>query len=71
MDEFRKEIESVINKHSQENVSNTPDFILATYILGCLNAFDTAVLKREAYYGRPEKDKLAEDLADATIGEQQ
>lgn len=49
---FEKEIESLINRYSQENVSNTPDFVLAQFILGCLAAFNTAVQQREGLYGR-------------------
>jgi hypothetical protein len=49
---FEKELERLINKHSQENQSNTPDFILASYIRGCLDAFNIAVQQRETWYGR-------------------
>lgn len=45
------EIASVLNRHSCENVSDTPDFILAQYLLGCLEAFDRAVIAREDWYG--------------------
>jgi hypothetical protein len=50
--DFRREIESVINKHSRENVSDTPDFILAEYLTDCLAAFDKGVRERERWYGR-------------------
>lgn len=49
-DDFRKELEILINKYSQENGSNTPDFILARYILDCLDAFDRAVNARSQWY---------------------
>lgn len=49
---FRKELETVINRYSQENGSNTPDFILADYLTNCLLAFDSAVNARERWYGR-------------------
>lgn len=51
-DEFRKELESLINKHSKENGSDTPDYILAEYLLGCLSTFDMAVNNRERWYNR-------------------
>ena len=35
-----------------ENGSNTPDFMLAQYLLGCLEAFNIAVTTREKWYGR-------------------
>lgn len=49
---FRNQIENAINRHSMENGSNTPDFILAEYLTDCLDAFDKAVASREAWYGR-------------------
>ncbi len=52
MAEFLGELEHLINRHSKENESNTPDFILAQYLEGCLKVFNTAVQKRETWYGR-------------------
>ena len=52
MENFRKELESLINRHSKENGSNTPDWILAEYLDHCLVAFDLAVQAREIWYGR-------------------
>lgn len=50
--QFRGELESAINRASKENGSDTPDFILATFLDGCLAAFDEAVTARERWYGR-------------------
>ncbi len=52
---LREDIESAINCNSAENGSNTPDFILAEFVRGCLVAFDAAVNEREAWYGRDPK----------------
>ena len=52
MTEFREDLETLINRHSLENKSNTPDFILAQFMERCLNLFDTAVQQRETWYGR-------------------
>lgn len=49
---FEQDLISLINKHSMENSSNTPDFILTQYIMACLLAFDTAVQQRESWYDR-------------------
>jgi len=54
-DEFRKDLAEVINRHSQENGSNTPDFILADYLCACLQAFNTASRDREKWYGKELK----------------
>lgn len=48
---FKKELETLINKHSVENCSNTPDWILANYIQSCLDNFANAVTERDKYYG--------------------
>jgi len=52
---FRNEVEKIINKNSLENESNTPDFILAEYLLGCLQLFDLTVNKREVWYNRKKQ----------------
>jgi hypothetical protein len=43
---------SALNCFSAENPSNTPDWILAQYLLGCLAAWNQAVQQRETWYGR-------------------
>jgi hypothetical protein len=54
MSDLRKDIESAINKSSAENGSNTPDFILAEFMVACLAAFDAGVKGRETWYGRDD-----------------
>ena len=50
---FPDELQKLINYHSLEGGSNTPDFILATYLLDCLETFDKCICRREEWYGRP------------------
>lgn len=45
-DDFRKELEMLINRYSKENGSDTPDFILAQFLEDSLKAFDKAVSTR-------------------------
>lgn len=52
--EFRLELESLINRYSLENGSNTPDYLLADYLADCLAAFDKAVNARHKWFGHPE-----------------
>lgn len=52
MQDFVKELGKLINRHSIENSSNTPDFIMAQYLVGCLEVFSLAIQQRETYYGR-------------------
>lgn len=69
---FKKELEQLINKYSQENGSNTPDFILAVYLNECLNLFNETVHKREEWYGykripgvlAPNECKLNQEFID-------
>lgn len=50
MSKLRREIKAAINSASAENGSNTPDYILAEYLITCLAAFDTAVTLRDRFY---------------------
>ncbi len=47
------EIRAAINKASRENASNTPDFILAEFLLGCLTAFENATNARTNWGAPP------------------
>jgi hypothetical protein len=65
---FQQELTALLNSHSQENGSDTPDCILATYLLACLQEFNDAVTERTGWYTdvrenkrlREERDRLAE-----------
>lgn len=46
-----EELRLVINRASRENASNTPDFILAEYLLDCLVAFEDATKMRDRWFG--------------------
>jgi hypothetical protein len=50
--EFERDIAAVINKHSRENESNTPDFILARFVVRSLESFEAASLRREKWFGQ-------------------
>ena len=52
MEEFKKELENLINMHSVENGSNTPDFILAEYLCDCLSAYEKIHADNEKWYGK-------------------
>jgi cobalamin biosynthesis Co2+ chelatase CbiK len=49
---FRRELEALININNMEIGSHTADYILAEYLVSCLNAFDLAVRQREIQIGR-------------------
>lgn len=49
---FVQELTMLINKHSKERGSDTPDYILAGMLYDVLQAFDRTVKLREQWYGR-------------------
>lgn len=70
MTEFERELTRLLNRHSKENDSDTPDFILARYLTGCLRLFNGAVISRSGWYGRHDRagvkeTKLTEEEAQA------
>jgi hypothetical protein len=50
--DLTKQLEHLLNANSEENKSNTPDFILASYLRACLTAYNQATNRREKWYGR-------------------
>jgi hypothetical protein len=50
MASFRKELTELINKHSVENLTNTPDYILAEFMYFCLIAFETGIRSRDDFF---------------------
>jgi hypothetical protein len=54
--DFRDDLTALINSYSKENGSDTPDFILADYLIAALDAYDRTVRNREAWYGRGPKE---------------
>jgi hypothetical protein len=49
-DDLEHAISSALNRFSAENGSDTPDWILAQFLLGCLAAWNQGVRQREAWY---------------------
>ncbi len=45
-DKFRKELTDLLNIHGIDNLSNTPDFVLADYLIGCIQVFNDTVKTR-------------------------
>ncbi len=55
MTSLKKEISALINKHSREQESNTPDYILAEYLISSLKAFEVATNFRDSHFKGVEK----------------
>ncbi len=52
MDSLQRELKDLINTHSIDNRLETPDYVLAEYIVGCLFAYET-VVGRMKKHGEP------------------
>lgn len=52
---LQQKLEVLLNEESRENQSNTPDFILAEYMMDCLKSFEKASVSRENWYGKSLK----------------
>lgn len=51
MKTLKEELIECINRHSAENGSDTPDFVLGEYLLDCIAAFDKATNERDRWHG--------------------
>jgi hypothetical protein len=67
MSKFEEELESLLNRHSKENESNTPDFILRQFMVECLQAFTNACNCRSKWYGNDAAEVVHPNLSDGTI----
>lgn len=47
---FEAELASLVNKYNMESGSNTPDFVIASYLVECLKTFNQSVVWRERWY---------------------
>jgi len=44
------ELQTLLNRNSRENASNTPDFLLAEFLLGCLRCYEQSTNARDNWY---------------------
>jgi hypothetical protein len=52
---FREALTALLNRYSKENGSNTPDYLLANFLIGCMDAFDLTVRRRDEWRGTEAK----------------
>ena len=52
---LERRLSALLNEYSAENDSDTPDYILAKYLVECLKSYSEAVKARDHWhgYGRP------------------
>ncbi len=58
-EKFEKELAKLLNYHSAEDESNTPDFVLASYLTSCLKSFDGVMNARTNWYAKAVMPKEA------------
>ncbi len=61
---FEQDIAEVLNRHSAENNSGTPDYILAKFLHGCLQVFDVTVSHRTKWFGMNAISKADREIFD-------
>lgn len=64
---FQRELGTLLNRHSLENGSDTPDFLLAQFLVGALSEANVLVRQREAWYGRDPDAASAAAPSDAEL----
>jgi hypothetical protein len=47
---FERELAELLNKHSRESFSSTPDFLIARFLIGCLKSYETAMLANTKWH---------------------
>lgn len=62
MEEIEKEITKIFNKHGLDTITDTPDYILADYVMTCLYAFLKAKGDIEKWFGKKITINGIEDL---------
>jgi hypothetical protein len=66
---LRRQLAQLLNSASRENESNTPDYILAAYMINCLQAYESAVNARDVWYGRIQRPGQQQQLPPIAIGD--
>lgn len=66
MIKLEEELRKLLNQENREEDSNTPDFILARFMIACLDAFELANNEREVWYDveLSPKDRKTEGESD-------
>lgn len=66
-DDLESDLAALLNRYSAENASDTPDFLLAQYLIGCLDVYAAAVKARDTWHDTEKFQDRAE--YDMRVGE--
>lgn len=61
------DLSDLINKHSIENMSNTPDFIIAEYLVQCLENWNKSVTSRNDWFYSPDGTHIIDPMKPNSI----
>ena len=67
MEEIEKEITEIFNKHGLDTITDTPDYILADYVMTSLYAYLKAKGNTEKWFGKKITINGVEELKDSDI----
>ena len=56
------DLAEVMNRHGLDSNTNTPDYILADYLFGCLAAFSCSTKCRDIWFGGTDRQEQKETL---------
>jgi len=70
LNDFKKDLQKLLNEYSIENGSNTPDFILTEYICNCIQNFNVMCNSREMWYDRYDTSKYYPNILDPNYEKQ-
>jgi len=54
--DLKDDLAELLNQHSMEQASETPDYVLAEYMLGCLYTYEKAIVGKELFWDKQEKE---------------
>jgi hypothetical protein len=66
--DFLTDLQRLINRHSVENASDTPDFILAQFVAGVVREFSLTVKQRDSWWGHKTWDKSPVPAPEGPVG---
>lgn len=61
--DFERAVEKIVNALSLENLSDTPDFMLAKFLAGALTLFNDVTRQRTEWYGKKSDREFYNDAA--------
>ena len=56
--EFERKLATLVNSVSLEQRSDTPDYMLAKYLMACLRAYEDTTLARDQWHGGLPERKI-------------